>query len=166
MNGIGTLRQLAGRIRQELEDVEYTVLRAVSGMEKAKQYHDDMYLDVVALNLHGFYSTIEKIFQKIATHVECRLPTGANWHKKLLEQMAKEFPEVRPATISENTRDKLDEYRGFRHVVRNVYTYRFDPKRVENLALASPEILNQLRNELLAFATFLEKISSDHEKNQ
>jgi hypothetical protein len=67
MNGTGIFQKLAIRIRQEMEDVEYTVKRASSGMEKAKQYQDDMYLDVVALNLHGFYSVIEKVFPESVT---------------------------------------------------------------------------------------------------
>jgi hypothetical protein len=164
MNGTGIFQKLAIRIRQEMEDVEYTVKRAASGMEKARQHQDDMYLDVVALNLHGFYSVIEKVFEKIASRIECSIPSGANWHKELLEQMAKELPGVRPAVISKKTREKLDEYRGFRHIVRNLYTYKFDPKRVERLAFDSPMLLEQLQNELLAFATFLENIPPEYKK--
>ncbi|MFN2131705.1 MAG: hypothetical protein ACK2VD_14340 [Anaerolineae bacterium] len=48
----------------------------------------------------------------------------------LLEQMAAEVPSVRPALISGETRQLLDEYRGFRHVVRNVYAFRFDLAKV------------------------------------
>lgn len=44
----------------------------------------------------------------------------------LLTQMAKEIAEVRPAVISYSVQSDLDEYRGFRHIVRNIYTYKFD----------------------------------------
>jgi len=50
------------------------------------------------------------------------MPAGEHWHQLLLEQMASEIGGVRPAVISDATRQALDEYRGFRHVVRNVYT--------------------------------------------
>ena len=40
--------------------------------------------------------------------------------------MAEEITEVRPAVISGSVRFGLEEYRGFRHIVRNVYTYNFD----------------------------------------
>jgi hypothetical protein len=47
--------------------------------------------------------------------------------------MTKEVPGIRPAVVSMTTCQRLDEYRGFRHVVRNVYTYQFDPVKVEKL---------------------------------
>jgi hypothetical protein len=43
--------------------------------------------------------------------------------------MATEIPQVRPAVISEAIYKQLDDYRGFRHDVRNVYTYKFDPAK-------------------------------------
>ncbi len=150
---------LAARIRQEMEDLDYTVRRAVSGMEKVRTYSDDMYLDVVALNLHGFYSGIEKLFEKIAIQMDQHLPQGSNWHQALLQQMSKEALGVRPAVISESIREKLDEYRGFRHVVRHVYTYRFDPEKIGMLADNSSDLFDHLKKELLAFADFLEDVA-------
>lgn len=78
------LCQLSTRIRQELSDIEYTLTRATAGLEKARQDNDDLYLDGIALNLHGFYSGIERLFERIAVQVDGRLPQGANWHKALL----------------------------------------------------------------------------------
>ncbi|WP_416672242.1 ribonuclease toxin HepT-like protein [Egbenema bharatensis] len=40
------------------------------------------------------------------------------------------IPSVRPAVLSFETRDRLDRYRGFRHVVRNVYTFNLDPEQI------------------------------------
>ncbi len=93
----------------------------------------------------------------IAGTVDGTVPRGANWHQMLLEQIAKEVPHVRPAVISQNTRDALDEYRGFRHVVRNVYTFKFDPTKVQKLVESVPSVFAQVRAELLAFADFLEQ---------
>jgi hypothetical protein len=42
------------------------------------------------------------------------LPQGTEWHKILLDQMAKEIFQLRPALISDQTRKALDEYRAFR----------------------------------------------------
>ena len=47
--------------------------------------------------------------------------------------------------------------RGFCHVVRNVYTFKFDPKKVEKLATEIPALFADIRPELLAFADFLQK---------
>ena len=52
---------------------------------------------------------------------------------------------------------KLDDYRGFRHVVRNVYAYKFDPDKLEKLVRSAPDLFGQLKAELIAFAAFLEQ---------
>jgi hypothetical protein len=59
--------QVCERIREELHEIEYILHRISEGMRKAKESGDDYYLDGVALNLHGFYSGIERIFENIAT---------------------------------------------------------------------------------------------------
>jgi hypothetical protein len=117
-------------------------------------------VDSVALNLHGFYAGLERLFEMIAVAVDGHVPHGENWHQVLLEQMAEEVPSVRPAVISVETRYLLDDYRGFRHVVRNVYAFRFDPAKVQKLVEAVPAGFSQARAELLAFADFLEQRAS------
>ena len=87
----------------------------------------------VALNLHGFYAGLERLFELIAATVDGSVPQGANWHQISLEQMAAEIAKIRPAVISGDSRDALDEYQGFRHIVRNIYTYKFDPVKVQHL---------------------------------
>jgi hypothetical protein len=151
-----SLKHLVMRIRNELPEIEHTLKRAMEGVKRAKQTGDDYYLDGVALNLHSFYSGIERIFELIAANVDDIHPKGENWHQTLLKQMAEEMTEVRPAVISDSVRVGFDEYRGFRHIVRNVYTYKFDSDRIEKLTEKAGPLFAQLRAELLAFADFLE----------
>lgn len=150
------LQQLAARMRREMDDLERIIKRALLGFARAKKFHDDMYLDSVALNLHGFYSGLERLFEIVAVSVDCDLPQGASWHQALLHQMANELPGVRPAVISIEMLNQLDPYRGFRHIVRNVYTYKFDAVKIEILTLNASTVFNQLRMEVLAFADFLD----------
>ncbi len=154
MNKIGAV--LSGRIRDELSELAKVVDRAEQGWKKAKTQHDDYYLDGVALNLHGFYSGLEHIFEKIASSVDESVPTGSNWHQELIRQMSIEVSGVRPAVISAELRIALEEYRGFRHIVRNVYTYQLNPEKLERLILMLRETLSTAERELLAFAKFLE----------
>lgn len=154
------LRQLAQRIRVELIELESVVQRIGSGWERVQRSHDDYYLDGVALNLHGFYSGLERIFELIAANVDGTKPAGQNWHQALLQQMTGEQPGVRPAVISETTFASLDEYRGFRHVVRNVYTYKFDSSKIQNLVVNVSPSFFQVKSELLAFADFLDQQAS------
>jgi uncharacterized protein YutE (UPF0331/DUF86 family) len=73
-----------------------------------------------------------------------------------------EIPGVRSAVISEMTCALLDDYRGFRHVVRNVYTLELDPSRIEPLVKKIPTLFAQVKAELLAMAALLEQQASSN----
>lgn len=160
------LLRLAQRIRDECAELARLVARAQEAWRRAQQSSDELYVDSVALNLHSFYAGLERLFEITAATIDGNVPQGHNWHQMLLEQMASEVPSVRPALISEETRWVLDEYRGFRHIVRNVYAFRFDLAKVEKLAQEASAVFAQVRAELLAFADFLEQQAQTGEKNQ
>jgi hypothetical protein len=151
------LAHVANRIRSELAELEEVVRRIEEGWKRAERSGDGYYLDSVALNLHGLYSGLERIFEVIALNVDGRKPEGENWHQELLRQMSTEILEMRPAVISESSYGALNEYRGFRQVVRNIYTYIFDRVKMRKLVEEAPGLFNQVRAELLAFADFLEE---------
>jgi len=70
-------------------------------------------LESVALNLHGFYSGVERLFELIARRVDQNLPSGDMWHRDLLHQMTQDIRELRPAVISSERVSSLDELRRF-----------------------------------------------------
>jgi hypothetical protein len=70
------LEHLAIRIRNEIPELERTIKRATDGMALAKKTGDDHYIDGVALNLHSFYSGIERIFELDAMNVDGIRPEG------------------------------------------------------------------------------------------
>jgi len=149
--------KLSRRIRREMPDLEQVLSRIHKGWQRAQTTADDCYLDSVALNLHGLYSGLERLFEQIAATIDQCLPQGANWHRMLLEQMASEQPGLRPAVISARSHKCLDEYRGFRHVVRNVYAYRFNAAKLKDLVEQASEMFLQVKQELLAFADFIDQ---------
>ena len=146
---------LIGRIQIMLNDLDRIINRAESLCEKALRSGDDGYWDGVALNLHGFYAGVEQIFEDIAKNVEVSLPTGPDWHRDLLVQMTTDFPSSRPAVISQDTRRCLDEYRGFRYVVRNVYTFNLRSSRLQELADGVRSCMGRLEVDLTEFMDFL-----------
>lgn len=154
---------LAGRIRQELADIENAVARAERALVAArKQTQDqDLYIDSAALNLHDFYGGFERIFQQIAATVDSSLPSSSEWHRELLEQMTGEVDSRRPAVLAGETSKALEEYLRFRHVVRNIYAFVFDPERIESLVLGVRPVFSQARVELLAFAQLLEQVGRE-----
>ena len=108
---------VARRIRLELAELEKTVNRAERAMIAAQSdvENQDLFLDSAALNLHDFYTGLERIFFQIATIVDNSMPSGRHWHRDLLNQMGIAISQLRPRVLSAETIQALDEYRRFRH---------------------------------------------------
>lgn len=149
---------LSGRIQQQRADLHYVVSRAENLLEKAQRNSDDGYLDGAALNLHGFYTGVESIFEDIARTVDGDLPQGHDWHKRLLLQMSAEIPDIRIPVIRPETKHCLEEYRAFRHVVRNVYTFRFRSSRIEELVSEARACYEAVFSDLENFSLFLKEL--------
>ena len=154
---------LAGRIRKELDDIERLVARANRAIKTARKNprDADLYIDSASLNMHDVYSGFERIFKQVAATVDGNVPSNAEWHRDLLEQMNLNLPKVRPPVLSSGSIEQLDEYLRFRHVVRNVYTFSFDPERIGRLVKELESVFDQVQSELLAFADFLEKVGAE-----
>jgi hypothetical protein len=151
---------LSGRIHNEMDELERLVSRAERALEAAHQLPDenDLFIDAVALNLHGVYTGLERIFHQIAATVDGNVPSSREWHRELLEQMSKRVPDVRPPVISANTVQLLDEFLRFRHVVRNVYTLALDDERITGLVQRARPAFNLVKSELSGFADFLDQV--------
>lgn len=154
--------ELAERIRGEADELDRIVRRTEDVWKRlyVDIEHQDIYMDSVALNLHGFYSGIEKLFEIIANNLDKILPTGKTWHRDLLQKMTEEVPGVRPAVINSCWLPQLDEFRRFRHLVRNVYTFNIVPAKVEPIVAALPDLWPHIKDELLAFADFLSDLKN------
>lgn len=151
-------RSLAGRIREYLAELEQVVERAVRFGESANKTGDEAYWDAVALNMHSYYGGLERIFDDIARTVDGNLPDGPEWHQRLLFQMSAEIQGIRPAILDRTARSSLDEYRAFRHLVRNVYAFNFRPKRLQELVEGLRDSFDSVKIDLQVFAQFLEKL--------
>jgi len=152
-------RSVAARIRQEVPELERVAQRASRAWALASRDGDDLFVDAAALNIHGFYVGLERIFTLVAQRIDASLPGGPNRHQDLLRQMTAEMPGVRAAVLSSDLFPTLDRYRGFRHVVRNVYAYVLDPRLVAVLVDDLPETSERVRVQLEAFADALEAIA-------
>jgi hypothetical protein len=96
----------------------------------------------------------------IATEMDGGALGGAFWHTELLRQMTIEVPSTRPAVLSTDTGQRLEEYLKFRHRVRNIYATQLDAIRMEQLIKELPSTWQQARAELSAFADFLERLET------
>jgi hypothetical protein len=87
-------------------------------------------LMLVAVNLHGYYTALETLCERIARQLDENVPSGPTWHVDLLPQMQIEIPGLRPRVIDPAVIDDLHELRKFRHFFRNAYVLEFDPALV------------------------------------
>jgi hypothetical protein len=140
-------------IAEELAKLEKLVKKILDA--KQKYGGSEVYTDFAAVNLQAYYTGIERIFRKVAKKIDGGIPESERWHKDLLEQVAIEIPQVRPAVITKSLRDELLDYLAFRHLIRNVYPFDIDEKRVDNLLAKLPTVHGQLSQELSSFCSFL-----------
>lgn len=154
---------LAARIPQELAELKQTISRAERANVVAKKQAGDadLYIDAIALNLHDFYTGLERIFRQIVTTVDRSVPSSEAWHRDLLRQMCVELPGIRPQVLTDTTCATLDEFLRFRHVVRNVYAFQLDGDRVSRLTVKARTVFEQIHFELMKFVIFLEQAGQE-----
>ena len=108
---------------------------AADAWEIGQRFPDQQahFLNSLALNLHSFYNGLERIFEMIGRRLDPTFPSGEHWHRDLLEQMKQEIVGTRPAVLSTESTEKLDEFLAFRHRVRNLYTFKLEAHRLHEL---------------------------------
>lgn len=157
------LIEISTRIRSELDDLDQVVERVHNIWDQAQKASEDhdIFIDSVALNLHSFYTGIERLFELIARHIDDSIPAGDTWHRDLLLQMCDDSKDVRPAVIDSTSAVSLDEFRRFRHLVRNVYTVNLSPEKMRNLIFVLPDLWAKIHAELLAFSDFIVELDNE-----
>lgn len=90
----------------------------------------------------------------IAENLDETTPVGDNWHQELLRQMTVDIPKIRPAVMDGDLRSKLDDYRAFRHIVRNVYAHNFLPEKMKPLVDNLDDVYSKTEEKLKKFLHF------------
>jgi hypothetical protein len=124
---------------------------ATAPQEISLRQADEFTLRALASVILDYYTAIENMFEEIAKVVDGSLPSGEEWHKDLLRQMKLDINGIRPAVITRETFTFLDEYRKFRHLVRNIYGFNLLPERLEPLLTRLPAVDRRLAGEIDGF---------------
>ncbi len=104
-------------------------------------------LSALAATLHSFYNGAENIFKRVAVELDGEPVRGDAWHRELLLRM-KTPTARRPALLSEELHDTLNEYLRFRHVFRNAYSFELDWQKLSPLVLRLEETFQKLEKAL------------------
>lgn len=131
-SALARLTRLLGEMQREGEALrrlhsELAGVRAAWPQDGAPARPD---LLVAAVDLHGYYTALEALLERVARTVDEEVPAGPAWHAELLTQMSLEIPSLRPPVIPDHAVTDLHELRKFRHFFRNAYVLDPDPARV------------------------------------
>jgi len=151
---------MVSRVQCELGEIKKITERIQLGWEKAQKTSDDLYIDSVALNFHDFYNGLERLFEFVAENIDGIKLSGNRWHQELLRQMTFAINGIRPAVITLELSEKLDEYRSFRHLVRNVYAHQFKLERMKHLIENIMIVFKECERQLGEFCQYLNSLES------
>lgn len=112
-------------------------------------------LIVLAVNVHGYYTALETLLERIARLLDESVPTGPTWHVDLVRQMSLELPKTRPAVVPSELGADLHELRKFRHFFRNAYVLELEADRTLEQGLRVARVHSQLAASLRAFVGHL-----------
>ena len=150
-------RRLAEEIEHELVELDHVVQSLEPLVNSEAGGLSDLERIGVGALLHDFYNGAERSFERIARIVDEHVPTDEHWHQTLLAQMAAPYLDRRPPVISAATRDDLDEYLGYRHRFRNIYSRQLDWTRLSALIATLDDTHRALSAELGAFCAYLRR---------
>jgi predicted nucleotidyltransferase len=150
-----SMRDWQEKIREELEQLRSVVERLEEWQVMGDPSQDDLVRVGVGTVLKDFYDGVECIFKHIAAALNEPLPSGKEWHKQLLEKMSQPTENRKPV-ISQDLKDALDEFLGFRHLFRSIYVVtqlQWEP--MAPLVANLPQVYKQLREEVESFLSEL-----------
>jgi hypothetical protein len=107
--------------------------------------------------LHNFYNGCENIFRRIAAFFENDIGPDT-WHADLLRRMRLEIQGYRPAVIDEQLYRLLEDFRGFRHVFRNAYSFELDWERERLVARRLERAAGLMQEQVRAFLARLDQL--------
>jgi len=113
-------------------------------------------ITAIASVLYSFYNGLENIFGIIAKRIDNSIFKGEQWHKRLLSEMVSKT-DKRSAVISNDLKDKLVEYMGFRHFFRHSYSFYLDWDEIKKLVLPLEDVWSQTKEEIEVFVDSIDK---------
>lgn len=111
-------------------------------------------VDSMGYQLHNLYGAFEQLFEETARFFENRVDEASH-PADLPRRMQLEIQGTRPALLSAETAEGLDELRRFRHLFRHACTADLDPGRVTDLAASAGRVQRDFERDLERFLGLL-----------
>ncbi|MFW6252342.1 MAG: hypothetical protein ACOC4F_00300 [bacterium] len=134
MSDSDMLRLLQGQLDDDYRYIVQSAERHTEMRSRAGQTPDvEMATMALSYLIHNLYTAFESYFLRVAKFFENNLD-DASWHRELIDRMRIEVPGIRPALISPEIAEELDELRRFRHRFRNIYKSQLRSVRVREVS--------------------------------
>ena len=135
---------LSEKVAAELEQIE----RALGELPAARRIKKLSVLELGGTGslLSAVYHGAENILKQCLIALGATLPTGAAWHRDLLQSAGDH------GIISGEMRDLLAPYMAFRHVFTHAYGFELDPERLQPLVRDVPTVYARFKKEVKRFA--------------
>ena len=159
-----TLRLLEGQLEDDYRFIVQSASRHMDMRSRAARSPDaEMATMALAYLIHNLYTAFEGYFLRVAKHFENNLD-DASWHRELVDRMRIEVPGIRPALISPEFAEDLDELRRFRHRFRNIYKSRLRADRVREVSQIAVSVAEQFDEFHTRFIDWVRKLQEAEEE--
>lgn len=147
---LGDLHRLARDIAADAEVMRHIAedIRGVAARPAPLGVEASAFL---AMKLHGWYTALETVLERIARAIEGGLPSGPSSHMDLLRGATLPIADVRPRVIGPEHLPSLADLLGFRHFFRHAYAVTLDESRLLQHAGAIAASDDAVRADLNAF---------------
>ncbi len=157
------LRLLRAQFDDDYLFIRESARRHVDMVSRAAHARDDeMATTAVAYLVHNLYTAFQGYFLRIAKHFENSLKDSA-WHRELIDRMKIAIPGIRPAVITPDLVEPLDELRRFRHLFRNMYKSRLREDRVTEVSEIAATIVKEFDTCHEAFVGWIDALLAAEE---
>lgn len=158
MSDADRLRLLRAQLEEDFRFIEHCARRHSDMVARAAVASDqEMATMAIAYLLHNLYTAIEGYLLRIAKHFENTLD-DPSWHRELIDRMRIEIPGLRPAVISAELQESLDELRRFRHLFRNLYKSELKPARVTEVSALAYSVAERFAPCHRTFVSWLDEL--------
>lgn len=151
-------------LKSEIENDYKKINKILTKFEKAYTEFNNLkeYSKLIesAFYISQFYSGFENIFKNVAKVFENNIEDDY-WHKSLLDRMTLNIEGIRPALISEDSYDSLNELRAFRHFFRHAYDMDLNRDKFQIVAHKLFELKESFRKDISSFLDFLESLKQE-----
>jgi len=143
--------QLKTDVLDEIEAIEQ-VLKDLSCFTKKVNTDkiDTPQKAAIGTFLMNFYIGVENIIKRISKEYYQSMPKGDSWHKELLV-LSYHPPQGKNPVFTQDIVDRLNPYRGFRHLFTSGYGFRLRPELMSSLINNIEPLWNDIKKALEEF---------------